>query len=76
MSAGGWGRLGRLGRRVCPLGLGLRGAVLANAPPSRRCGPQTSSSARALHPRAIAAILGWGDASGAVSTLITRKREQ
>lgn len=33
VSAGGWGRLGRLGRGVCPPGLGLRGEVLANAPP-------------------------------------------
>ena len=32
-TAGGWGRLGRLGRGVCPPGLGLRGAVLAKAPP-------------------------------------------
>lgn len=76
VSAGGWGRLGRLRRGVCPPGLGLRGAVLANSPPSRRCGPQTSSSAQALHPWAIAAVLGWGNASGAVSTLIRRKREQ
>ena len=33
VSAGGWGRLGRLGRGVFPPGLGLRGAVLAKAPP-------------------------------------------
>lgn len=60
VSAGGWGRLGRLGRGVCTAGRGLRGAVLAKPPPSRRRGPQTSSSAWAWPPRAVATVLGWG----------------
>lgn len=61
VSAGGWGCLGRLGRGVCPPGLGLRGAVLAKAPPPRPAavGPKLRPPL-GLVPWAVAAVLGWG----------------
>lgn len=75
VSAGGWGSLGRLGRGVCPPGLGLRGAVLANVPPPASVAPNFVLHP-GLTPSGDRGSLGVGDASGAVSTLIRRKREQ
>lgn len=76
VSAGRWGRLGRLGRGVCPPGLGLRGAVLGNAPPLPPLWAPNFVLRPGLAPSGGRGSFGVGGASGAVSTLIRRKREQ
>lgn len=73
VSAGGWGSLGRLGRGVCPPGLGLRGAVLANAPPLPPLWAPNFVLHPGLTPSGDRGSLGVGDASGAVSTLMRRE---